>query len=292
MNKAKSVSVIIPTLDREEVLLNTLKDLLKQKYPNFEIVVIDQTDNPKKEISKFIENNIKLIRYLHLDKKGSSYARDFGVKNTKAEIVLFLDDDVKITQTDFIDQHLKNYQDKNIRLVGGRVVDRLNNLQDKGNEVGKFKYWGLKEITNFDSKVKMEIEHAPGGNFSCYRNDYLKVGGFGKFYQGNAHMEETDFCFRLKKLGGKFIFEPDALTYHIHYSSGGNRRNDIYKFRYWILHNSTIFYLRNFPKSMFCLFYLNKLYWAILSSLKRKDIKMFKVMTRAIKDGIKYYRSN
>lgn len=287
----KSVSIIIPTLDRAEVLLNTLKDLLRQKYPDFEIVVVDQTEKPAKEVSDFIKTHQNKIKYLHLDRKGSSYARDFGVKNAKGEIVLFLDDDVKISQDDFITKHLENYSDKNIRLVAGRVIDDWNQ-PNKEKEVGKFKYWGLKEITNFDSLKKMEIQHAPGGNFSCYRDDFLEVGGFGEVYVGNAHMEETDFCFRLKRLGGKFIFEPKAVTHHLHFTSGGNRRNDIYKFRYWIVRNSTFFYLRNYPKILFPLFYFNKLYWAVLSGIKRKDFKMFKVMVNAIRDGVKYYYEN
>jgi glycosyltransferase involved in cell wall biosynthesis len=38
-----SISVIIPTYRREEPLKDTLDDLLKQDYPNFEVLVIDQT---------------------------------------------------------------------------------------------------------------------------------------------------------------------------------------------------------------------------------------------------------
>lgn len=287
----KSVSVIIPTLDRGEVLLNTLKDLLKQKYSDFEIIVVDQTDRPKKEVLDFIKAHQDKIKYIHLDKKGSPHARNVGVNKSTGEVVLFLDDDVEIKDIAFIESHLDNYEDKNICLVGGRVIDDLNR-PNKSKEVGRLKYWGLKEITNFDSKKKMEIDHAAGGNFSCYKEVFLKAGGFGEIYKGNAHMEETDFCLRVKRLGDKLIFEPSAVLHHLHFPSGGNRRQDIYEFRYWLVHNSTVFYLRNYPKILFPLFYINKTYWILGTSIKRKDYKMFKVMISGIKDGVRYYNEN
>lgn len=287
----KSVSVIIPTLDRGEVLLNTLRDLLKQKYPDFEIIAVDQTDQPMKEVLDFIKIHSSKIKYLHLDQKGLPHARNVGVDKATGEIVLFLDDDIEIKDNDFIEHHIKNYQNKNIGLVGGRVIDRLHK-QLPTQEVGRLKYWGLKEITNFDADFKTEIDHAPGGNFSCYRDIYLSVGGFSELYIGNAYREETDFCLRVKKAGYKLIFEPKAMVKHLQYSGGGCRKKDIYEFRYWLVHNGTLFYLRNYPRVLFPIFYSKQVILAFLSSLKRWDFKMFKVRYKALRDGIKYYKES
>ena len=37
------ISVIIPTYNREQVLRETLAEVLQQTYPNFEVLVVDQT---------------------------------------------------------------------------------------------------------------------------------------------------------------------------------------------------------------------------------------------------------
>ncbi|HBW57770.1 MAG TPA: glycosyltransferase, partial [Oscillatoriales bacterium UBA8482] len=37
------ISVIIPTYNREQVLRETLAEVLQQTYPNFEVLVVDKT---------------------------------------------------------------------------------------------------------------------------------------------------------------------------------------------------------------------------------------------------------
>lgn len=284
----KKVSVIIPTVNRSVVLLNTLQDLLKQNYQDFEIIVVDQTDHPKKELLDFIKKNHQ-IKYVHETRKSSPHARNIGVKNAQGEIILFLDDDVEIKDKNFIKYHLDNYQTSKISLVGGRVIYNWNDHRAL-SQVGRLKYWGLKEVTNFDSTIKTEIDHAPGGNLSCYKKIFLAVGGFGEVYKGLAHMEETDFCLRVKRAGYKMIFEPKAVLRHLQAPSGGNRAGDIYEFRYWLVHNYVVFYLKNYPKVLFPLCFVKEFIWALGSGLKRGDLKMFKIMYTAIVDGMKYYR--
>ncbi len=279
----KKVSVIIPTLDRGVVLLNTLKDLLAQNYPDFEIIAVDQTDHPAPELNEFIKQNDQ-IRYFHLNKKSSPYARNVGAKHAKGEILLFLDDDVAIKERNFIKYHIENFDDSKIGLVGGRVV--YGDEKPAHTEVGRLKFWGLKEITHFDSTIKGTIDHAPGGNLSVLKKVFWEVGGFSEIYKGNAHMEETDFCLRVKKAGLKMVFEPKAVLKHLQVGKGGNRAADIYGFRYWLVRNFVVFYLKNYPKILFPLCYLKEFIWAVGSGLKRRDIAMFKRMYQGIIDGI------
>lgn len=286
----KKVSVVIPSLNRNKVLINTLRDLLKQSYPFFEIIVVDQTDSPNQKFLDFIKVHKDKIKYIQEKKKSSPRARNVGVKLSTGEIILFLDDDVEIKNQKFIQYHLQNFLDPKVGLVGGRVIHQTDGKVPKKLEVGRLKFWGLGEVTNFNATQKAEIDHAAGGNFSVYKKIYDQVGGFAEIYKGNAHMEETDFCLRVKRAGYKMIFEPKAVLLHLQYNQGGNRTQDIYEFRYWLVHNSTVFYLKNYSKILFPLFFMNKLFWTVSSSLKRRDIKMFKTMFGAIIDGYRYYK--
>lgn len=288
--KYKKVSVIIPTLDRSEVLIDTLNSLLRQDYPDFDIIVVDQTENQKKAVIDFIKKNPK-IKYYYCAKKSSPHARNIGVQKANGEIMLFLDDDIEIRDKHFIWHHLENYYDNRIGLVGGRVIYDFNTTPPNHRQVGKLKFFGLLEITNFDAIRKMEIDHAPGGNLSCYKSLFIKVNGFEEIYKGNAHMEETDFCLKIKTTGYKLIFEPKAVLRHLQHKLGGNRVDDFYMFRYWLVHNFIVFYLKNFSKILFPLAFIKEFLWSLTSSLKRMDMKMFRIMTKAIFDGIKYYRT-
>lgn len=286
MTISPKVSVIIPSLDRNKVLINTLDDLLKQKYPDFEIIVVDQTPEPSQKLLTFVQKRGDKIKYILEKRKSSPRARNVGVKQAQGEIVLFLDDDVKIQNSKFIQYHVQNFNDPKVGLVGGRVIHRTDGRISDKLKVGQLKFWGLKEITNFNATKKMAIDHAPGGNFSVLRKVYNEVGGFWEIYKGNAHMEETDFCLRVKRAGYGLIFEPKAVLLHLAYHQGGNRTRNIYEFRYWLVRNATVFYLKNYPKILFPLFWLNKMFWTMTSSLKRRDMKMFRTMWGALGDGM------
>ena len=286
----KKVSIIIPSLDRNKVLISTLRDLLKQNYPNFEIIVVDQTESPNRKFLDFIESHKSKINYINEKKKSSPHARNVGVKLATGEIVLFLDDDVEIKNQKFIQYHVRNFTDLKVGLVGGRVMHLTDGKVPAKLEVGRLKFWGLKEVTHFNATKKSEIDHAAGGNFSVYKKIYGQVGGFAEIYKGNAHMEETDFSLRVKRAGYKLIFEPKAVLLHLQHNQGGNRTRDIYEFRYWLVHNSTVFYLKHYPRVLFPLFFGNKFFWTVTSSLKRRDMKMFRTMFGAIIDGYKYYK--
>jgi glycosyltransferase involved in cell wall biosynthesis len=87
------VSVIIPTYNREKLIIKAIDSVLRQTYQDFEILIIDDasTDNTGKVISDL--NNDK-IKYYKLDKNsGQCVARNFGIKKSNAKYIAFLDSD-------------------------------------------------------------------------------------------------------------------------------------------------------------------------------------------------------
>jgi GT2 family glycosyltransferase len=289
-NNFQSVSVIFPTLNRGEVLINSLRDILRQKYPEFEVVIIDQSDTEQKEINDFLKNHKNKIKFFHINKKGSCLARNYGAQKANGDILLFLDDDIRVNDPNFITYHAENFQNNRVGIVGGRITGDFE-AKARGGEVGKLKYWGLREITNFSANKKQEIDHAAGGNMSCRKDIFFKINGYNEIYVGNAHREETDFCLRVKRTGYKLIFEPKAVVDHLMCGRGGNRKKDIYSFRYWLVRNNIIFALENYSKLIIILYILQAFLWAGSSAIKRRDIKMFSKMSSGITDAIRFHRN-
>ena len=92
-------SIIIPTLNREEILLKTLKGIAGLSG-DFEVLVVDQSDTPVKEdLLKSIDQRIRLV---YLKEKGLPNARNIGANEADGEILIYLDDDVEIQNLDFI----------------------------------------------------------------------------------------------------------------------------------------------------------------------------------------------
>lgn len=291
MNPTLKVSVIVPTLDRAEVLLDTLSDLVRQTYPDFEIIVVDQSRRTSSKLRQFLKRHVN-IRYIQDTHQGTPAAKNRGAKLAKGEILMFVDDDVRIDMPQFIHCHVLNYQDAEIGAVGGRVLMDGDPPLASIRQIGRFVNLGLKEITNFNADFRTEIDHVYGCNQSYRKIVFDQVGGFSKIFKGNAHLEESDLSFRVRRVGFKIVFDPKAVLRHLRYGSGGTRVQDERQFRYWLVRNGAIFYLRHYPKIFFPIYAVQKILWAVSSALKRRDLGMFGAKLRALWDGVADYVSD
>ena len=93
------VSVIIPTFNRFEYLLNTIESVKNQTYKNLEIIVVnDKSSQTEYYNYDWDSNNIKII---HLDKNSklifgfacAGYVRNKGIEKSSGKYIAFCDDD-------------------------------------------------------------------------------------------------------------------------------------------------------------------------------------------------------
>ena len=87
------VSIIIPTYNRKELLVSAVESCINQLYSEIEIIIVDNgsTDNTGKYITSKV--NDERIRFFRLERKGVSYARNFGLSKARGEYIQFLDSD-------------------------------------------------------------------------------------------------------------------------------------------------------------------------------------------------------
>lgn len=90
-----TVSVVIPTHNRKDLLLRAVMSVLKQTYPVSEINVIsDGSEDGTDEImKKMCEEYSQIHFYSYHPNRGGNYARNYGIKMSKGNVVAFLDDD-------------------------------------------------------------------------------------------------------------------------------------------------------------------------------------------------------
>lgn len=94
--KEPLVSVIIPSYNRFEYLLNAVNSVKDQTYKNYEIIVVNDESSQK----EYYENTIEDINLINIKKKdypdwgGSRQPlRNIGAEIAKGEYLAFLDDD-------------------------------------------------------------------------------------------------------------------------------------------------------------------------------------------------------
>lgn len=93
MVKTPKVSVIIPTLNRAEMLWRAIMSVLVQTWQDLEIIVVSDgsTDNTEHIVEAFNDPRITLLK--HKTSRGASAARNTGMRIAKGKYIAFLDDD-------------------------------------------------------------------------------------------------------------------------------------------------------------------------------------------------------
>ncbi|HET6312359.1 MAG TPA: glycosyltransferase [Chloroflexia bacterium] len=238
------VSVIVPTYNREAVLCQTLATLFEQDYPNYEIIVVDQTPQHRDETYRFLEENKQKLRHIKVDKPSLPRARNIGLRHARGELVLFLDDDI-IPVRDLVSKHVRGYADDNaVCGVAGQVVPPEGGLVDEG-KVGRIDE-RARLTWNFNSTVAADTMWGPGGNSSFRRKLVEAAGLYEPAFAGTSVAEELDLCVRLYRLGYHMKFEPGASILHLAVSDGGceNRHIGAWWY-YWYAHNMALLALRH-----------------------------------------------
>jgi glycosyltransferase involved in cell wall biosynthesis len=140
-------SIIIPTFNREQLLVTTIHSVLNQTFSNFEIIVVDDgsTDNTKFIIEQMILSEPR-IRYYYQSNSERAVARNKGVELSYGDYLIFLDSDDTFSYED----HLQKLYDFTNSKKNNLFLCFTGAIIDNGLVKVKTKDYTDIEITNFD----------------------------------------------------------------------------------------------------------------------------------------------
>ncbi|MCK4255849.1 glycosyltransferase family 2 protein [candidate division WOR-3 bacterium] len=287
------ISVIIPTYKRHHILPDTVRYLLDQDYPNYEIIVVDQTEEVPDSIEVFFDTlDAERVRYIHINEIGLPNARNVGIREARGDIVLFLDDDIVPFGRSLVEYHVENYSDPDIVGVVGRVDDPRTKAENDPKKILKLSMWGI-ATGGCNGTIRTKIDVTCGGNMSFRKSDCIEAGLFDRCIIGSAEGEDTEFCLRLRKKSHKsLIFDPRAALRHYPRFSGGCESRSIHPLQrhLWRFHNMTLICLRNKDIVNPVLFLIARLVSIIRISLKSRSIRPLFWLGYAIYFGYSTYR--
>jgi glycosyltransferase involved in cell wall biosynthesis len=241
------VSVIIPTYNRGDFLVETIPMIMENCYSNFELVIVDQT----KEYPEAIAQELQQLRkqynfeYHQLDFPNLPLARNYGVWNSTGDIIIFCDDDV-ILGPDYIQNHVQPYlDDEQVGGVAGRILSAIDEaMSHPSSDIGKLNPDGT-FIANFhlEPADRQDADFGMGCNMSFRRSMLARAGDFDERYRGNFYREEGDAFARVKRTGAKIVFEPKAILKHLATPEGGCRKDKYIPRMYFCFRNETLFFM-------------------------------------------------
>lgn len=210
---APQISVIIPTYQRRDLAVRTVSAFARQELNGcFEvIVVVDGSRDGTAEALRALNLPFPLI-VLEQANRGASAARNRGAGEARADVLLFLDDDME-PHPMLLAEHLRSHA-AGAEVVSGHfplhpespahflsavvkawAEERARALSQPGADVP------FSELLTGQISVRREIFHAVGG----FDTDFTRGGTYGA--------EDMELGYRLIAGGYRAVFNPYALSY-------------------------------------------------------------------------------
>lgn len=220
-----TISLIIPTLNRYDLLTSLLDGIARWPTQPDEIVIIDQTafvlgpgDYPD------LSDSHRNIRHLKADFRGPCKARNTGAVEAKGDLLWFLDDDMSPdTEIDLV-AHIRQHFQKYPRSV---LTARFS-LEDSApakmtNSFDPYRYL-TRNWCSTDAEYRFSLG-VLGGNVALERDFFLMLGGFDEAYDPNGAFEDRDFGLRCF-YQGVMVYQASWLYLkHLGAVTGGRRAN-------------------------------------------------------------------
>lgn len=204
------VSIIVPAYNEEVNIVSSLQNLLKQTYPNFNIIMVDDgsKDSTYEKAVEAFPNHPDL-KIFTKSNGGKATALNFGISETDAEYVVCIDADTKLQQDAvkyMIARFLNSNPEEKIAAVAGNVK--------VGNRVNWLTKWQAIEYTtsqNFDRLAYAHINAItviPGAIGAFKRSVIIEAGG----YSSDTLAEDCDITVKILKAGYTVANENRAIA--------------------------------------------------------------------------------
>ena len=213
------VSIIIPTKDNRKILKRCIQSIQKYtSYKNFEIIIIDNNSTDPSTKSYY-----QSLPYTVLDYKDSfnfSKMNNYAVKHAKGDFLLFLNDDTKVLEPDWLQEMIGVCSQNDVGAVGAKLVYSDNTIQHAGIVIletgaGFHPFQQLLQDSdryfNFIN-VMRDCSAVTGACLMTKKEIFTKINGFDDAF--DLYYGDVDLCLRIIDSGYHVVYAPSAKLLH------------------------------------------------------------------------------
>jgi GT2 family glycosyltransferase len=220
-----TVSVIIPTRDRVDLLAPCLDSLLRSSiYPKFEVIVVDNDSVEPRTQALLLALQAKDARLKVLRTSGPfnfSALSNAGARTARGEFLVFLNNDTEIVTPDWIERLLYFAIALDVGAVGAKLlyprgcVQHVGVLLGMGGVAGHFgagvsasdRGWMDRNV------APHEVSAVTGACMMVERRKFDDVGGFDEI-ELPVELNDVDLCLRLAARGWRSICHTQTVLIH------------------------------------------------------------------------------
>ena len=197
------VSVVIPSHNDRDNLVECLDSVFSQSFTDFEVIVVDDnsSDGTKDAVEQKYGGRVTVIH--NKSNIGPAASRNLGLENAGGEYIAFIDSDC-IASRRWLEGAV-SILEKNaeIACVGGPIINPNKSVLSKTNH--------LLEFREYSHKKSRKVRMLPTAN-AVYKKDILREVGL--FNEKLRRTEDVDLSWRVKKTGRGLIYSPTVMVYH------------------------------------------------------------------------------
>ena len=210
-----SVCVIIVHYKGSDMLKRCLESLFNTNYQNFHVILVNNgsDDDLHKYVAGFYERKVKLIK--SDNNLGFAAGSNLALRQVRADYVVLLNDDVIVDPNWLAELVYEAERDHTI----GACQPKLRSLREPqffeyngacggmldiyGVPLTRGRIFDLAEVDNGQYDKPVEIFWASGAALFLRESVIREVGFLDEMFY--AHMEEIDFCWRIRLAGYKVL---------------------------------------------------------------------------------------
>jgi rhamnosyltransferase len=255
-----NVSILIRAKNEDKYIGQTLSVLFSQTYKNFEVLIVDSGSTDKTlEIARRYPVRIYEIKP---EDFRWGYALNYGFEKARGEYVVCLSAHALPLSDEWLETLVANFNDDKVAAVTSNMLPMPDcNPFDRRGLLKRY------------SVEKRELSEGPPFLFSnscsaIRRSAWDRV----HFDESLLAIEEEDWARKIRKIGYKIIYEPEAKVYHSHNES----LQRIYKRHYELSHAFIVQRMQTFSMSAIIFdFIIGSAYDMSYVLIKRDSLKWF-----------------
>jgi GT2 family glycosyltransferase len=219
----EKVSIIIPSKDKPELIRTCIESIRSiTNYTNYEIVIVDNGSHNTETLAYYeqlsSDNTIVLIRYP--EAFNYSKAINLGAAHANGKYLLFLNNDIRIHQADWLTELVQWAMLPEIGVVGPQLLYPNGTVQHAGVVLDP------NRLISHVFCHQLPTANGPHGSVEWYRN-YIGVTGAcqmirkdlfellgGYDEQFKLTFNDIDICQRAIKMGYRVVYNPFSQAYH------------------------------------------------------------------------------
>ena len=238
------VSIVVPVYNQIDYTLRCLAAIAQHTSDiAYEVIVIDDC-SPDRRMAQ-LRDIANLHLYRNAQNRGFLSSCNEGAAHARGEYIVLLNNDTEV-QPGWLHAILEVFADRpDAGIVGAKLVYPDGSLQEAGGicwqDGSAWNYGRHGNALLPEFNYLRETDYCSGACIAMPRTLWNQLGGFDESY-APAYYEDTDLAFRMRAIGWKVYYQPQAVV--VHHEGKSNGTDTFTGIKAYQVRNQTIFWQR------------------------------------------------